>query len=531
MRGGPESTPSNVRLVPSEMPTLIARNRQHGIGSRGPGKPARQIALTAAGSAVFAALSVWAVNGSSLRIADIVVFLGLAFAFWLAPMTVMLATCATAPFIAALSPVTLFAAISGLAVGVASHLTTAKQSVGLAGVWRASKRALGALIALLVGALASGLLDQDPLARLSSPTISLPGTTAYLTTDGTQAMALAFYVVAFIASGVAVRNVRDGSNLLHAAALGGLFVFVAALPEVVSSVSVTLSSGDIARIRGPFGFWNELSLYAMITSVASTGLLLTGSKHREIVIASLISSVSLLLLSGSRIAWLGTLVGVVILVNSTRRANRAVVFASLAASLLTVLAALSSLLAGRAGDSSSTSWRLTLWNRMLGYGFDSPILGNGFGSFRRLTLWEFGNVRFRDLSTVSNNVYEPLGVSAHNELVRAFVEGGIVGVGLLLLLAAGLLECSSRRSTLDVTLRTPHMDSSPAPKIVRAMTLAWLVTWLSDNTIAYVGPSLPLIILTSAVSILAKRQCENTAPRVPKMPVMMVNARPVHGQE
>jgi O-antigen ligase len=99
---------------------------------------------------------------------------------------------------------------------------------------------------------------------------------------------------------------------------------------------------------------------------------------------------------------------------------------------------------GESHESNSWDWRREQWTRMIRFGKEKPLTGQGFGSYQRLTVDEFGleDNRFRTAAAGGTG----LGFTAHNDYVKTFVELGwpglILWAGVLLALVATMVRAA-----------------------------------------------------------------------------------------
>jgi O-antigen ligase len=99
-----------------------------------------------------------------------------------------------------------------------------------------------------------------------------------------------------------------------------------------------------------------------------------------------------------------------------------------------------------AASHNSWAWRTGEWRRMLHFGNDRPLTGQGFGSYSRLTVQQFGveDPHYGTIFDPRNPLTSERGFAAHNDYVRMFVEMGLPGLFLWLALLVGLLATSLR---------------------------------------------------------------------------------------
>jgi O-antigen ligase len=214
-------------------------------------------------------------------------------------------------------------------------------------------------------------------------------------------------------------------------------------------------------IQGPFTHPNYFAFYLVI--VLTVGVVAFIEDRRLAVrlpLAGLMAAALLCLLETyTRSAWIG-FSGVVLLLGLLRYRRLFV-----AGALALVVAAfafptsvhkveqrfgdLSSRSASAAGN--SWTWRTGEWRRMLPYGSRRPFTGQGYGSYSRLTVEEFGT-QDPDYPTIADRRHpatSQLGFAAHNDYVRSFVEDGVPGFVLWLLFLTGLVVVPWRARRAD----------------------------------------------------------------------------------
>jgi O-antigen ligase len=128
---------------------------------------------------------------------------------------------------------------------------------------------------------------------------------------------------------------------------------------------------------------------------------------------------------------------------------------------------------------NSWRWRRGQWERMLPHGMDHPLTGNGFGSYSRVTLEEFGS-RDNQYSTLlipNDPLHSPRGFSAHNDYVKMFVETGFIGLALWVAFLGGMV------GTMLAARRVPEMRGWAEAGLALAIALA--VMSASDNLQGY----------------------------------------------
>jgi O-antigen ligase len=91
-----------------------------------------------------------------------------------------------------------------------------------------------------------------------------------------------------------------------------------------------------------------------------------------------------------------------------------------------------------ANVNNSWTWRKEEWGKMWHWGSEQPLAGQGWNSFQRLTLVQFGlqDPKFRTYTSG----HDALGFTAHNDFVKTFVELGFPGLLLWIAVLLGLVS-------------------------------------------------------------------------------------------
>jgi O-antigen ligase len=143
---------------------------------------------------------------------------------------------------------------------------------------------------------------------------------------------------------------------------------------------------------------------------------------------------------------------------------------------------------------NSLKWRRGEWARMTHFGDEKPLTGQGFGSYPRLTVNEFGfqDGTFSTIQTAPGRGIVGLGFAAHNDYVKLYVETGIPGVLLWIAVLIGLV------ATAASAARVPELR--PWAVAVAALGVAFALMSASDNIQGYAVPLALLFALTGALA-------------------------------
>jgi O-antigen ligase len=279
------------------------------------------------------------------------------------------------------------------------------------------------------------------------------------------------------------------SMLVTVVIVGSLYPIGYALKQYAAG-DLTVRTGQsdsFAAVRGPFNHPNYLAFYLVV--VIGIGLVALFQARAPLIRLALglfvVAASMSLFLTYTRSAWIGAAI-VVLLLGILR--YRVLLVAGV---IVLGLAAFSFPTAARKvqdrfGDLSSSSqshasnswdWRTGQWGRMEHWGWDKPVLGQGFGSYPRISVKEFGLLNphygVRDV----NHPGRPEGIAPHNDYVKMFVETGLVGLALWVLTLLGLAATAGR------ALRAPPL--APYAAGMLAVMLALAMVSIADNVQGY----------------------------------------------
>jgi O-antigen ligase len=245
-------------------------------------------------------------------------------------------------------------------------------------------------------------------------------------------------------------------------------VCLASLDQFAQGFLAWWGGGDpTAPMIGTFFWHNQYATYLLPGLLIGTAQALAATRiHRLVGWVTAPVCLAGVVLSTSRASMLLAGVGVAVVVllvlagpSSSRRTPRVAAALGLGALCAAVTLVLTSPVffqgaasspgaatAARAANESvsqNTGYRLQFWEAAIGQAADRPLLGGGFGSFRELSVTHLPPGAVRPSS-------------AHNELLNAFAEGGLLwglpvalAIGFALLAAVGLLLRQLRRPDAD----------------------------------------------------------------------------------
>jgi len=238
----------------------------------------------------------------------------------------------------------------------------------------------------------------------------------------------------------------------------------------VIGVPVSHEKDGITALKSVFFLSNNLAHFLVPMLILTVAWALSTRGWWRLVACLSVTIVAVeLVLSQTRGAWIGAVIGVIIV---CLLVNRRV---AVAGTLMVVVAALTvpainTRLADLRPDpdqprtESSFAWRVSQWERLLPHVSDSPVTGSGPGAGLRIT-----------------------GKQPHNDYVKAVVETGVVGLGAYVwMLGAGAV--TSWRAWLRV--RRLRSRGSPGVSPVVQATFAAIAAYSIAVMLSAVGENL-----------------------------------------
>lgn len=301
---------------------------------------------------------------------------------------------------------------------------------------------------------------------------------------------------------LSVQNARTARLAFAAVLVGGIQPLLSGFRDLLSG---TYTSKDgFNSVQGPFNFPNEFGFYLVIVLVLAI-VAAFEVRRRSLRIGSIVLAVATLVMlqhTYTRAAWIGfALAFLVLAVFQYRR----LVVVALVAMALAVLAAPSAInsVQARFGDlasqnavnsKNSLKWRRGEWARMTHFGDERPLTGQGFGSYPRLTLKEFGfqDGTFSTISRSPSGAVNGVGFAAHNDYVKLYVETGVPGVLLWIAVLIGIVVTAASAA------RVPELR--PWAVAVAGLAIAFGFMSASDNIQGYAVPVAILFALTGALA-------------------------------
>lgn len=318
----------------------------------------------------------------------------------------------------------------------------------------------------------------------------------------TQWLGVASILAMFCLAAWSVRSIWQLNRLIAVILVSAVYPIFDGLRQYAAgdlTVKAGGTAGEFRAVRGPFTEVNEFALYLVVViAIALVAWMETRSKLVRLgLTALLVGASACLFLTYTRSAWVGLAI-VIVMLGVLR--YRALLVGGLVVMAVAGFAfpTQARQAQGRFGDLStrnaahatnSWNWRTGQWKQMLKYGWQKPVLGQGFGSYQRVSIRQFGldNRHYRTVDG-ADPFGKPRGLTPHNDFVGTFVENGLVGLGLWLAALLGLLATAVRA-------RRYAPVSAIATGMVALMT-ALLVMSFSDAVRGYT-----VVLVTTGVVI------------------------------
>lgn len=302
-------------------------------------------------------------------------------------------------------------------------------------------------------------------------------------------MNLASVLTVFCLAAWAVNTSKRMNTLITAVLLSALVPITIAFEQLAAGETVTRTGSSLKSLRGPFDYPNYFAFYLVVILVIGMVVLMeSGVLAVRVSVGALVAGALVcLFLTYTRAAWIGFALALLTLALMRYRRLLAV------AALIVILAALVAPGAthqaqqrfgdltsrSEANDANSWTWRVDQWSAILPYGFDRPITGQGFGSYSRVTVRHYGhfNHRYPTVQDPKLGVFSRVGFTAHNDYVRMFVEMGLPGLVLWVLVFIGAMVTAGRARRVR--------GLEPVATGMLALTFALALISVSDNLQGY----------------------------------------------
>ena len=292
-------------------------------------------------------------------------------------------------------------------------------------------------------------------------------------------------------AGWAIRDRRSLQLLTVVIGISAIFPCIDALHQFASGNTFNRPGSSFDSVTGPFPHPNYFAFYLVVAITITTIAFLEARSRIERIATALSLGLATvcLALTYTRSAWVG--LAVVLVVLALLRDRRIIAWAGLTLIIASIafpatregvqerFGALGGTQTNGSESDESWAWRTGQWERMVPYGFASPMTGEGFGSYSRVTFKEFGS-RDPVYSTVlvpSDPLHSPRGFLAHNDYVKMFVEMGFPGLILWIGVLAGM-------AGITITARrVPEVRSYADGGL--ALVIALVIMSASDNIQGY----------------------------------------------
>lgn len=302
---------------------------------------------------------------------------------------------------------------------------------------------------------------------------------------------------------LSVTSIARARLVFGAVVIAGIHPVLIGLQQVLNGQFTTKDGFN--SVQGPFEFPNEYGFYLVIVFVMSLVAVLELRDRRLLRIGSgLLAFGALVLLQHTytRSAWIGTALALLVLALFHYRRLIVVAVVALSIAILAAPSAVESVQerfgdlgsSNAASSRSSLDWRRGQWERMLHYGDEKPLTGQGFGSYRRLTVEQFGfqDGSFSTIQTAPGRGIVAVGFAAHNDYVKLYVETGIPGLLLWIAVLVGMIVTAASAA------RVPQLR--PWAVAVASLGIAFALMSTSDNIQGYAVPVAILFALTGALA-------------------------------
>jgi putative inorganic carbon (hco3(-)) transporter len=266
------------------------------------------------------------------------------------------------------------------------------------------------------------------------------------------AMAIKIFVIFLMAASVylvvsqTICSPEEVRKLMWAAAAtAGIIGAYTAVTWMLQSGEV--EQGDYSRAAGIFGYPNALGGFLALAIPPIFALAASENLWWRRLLGYLLATAAMvgLALTYSRGAWIGTAVGLLVLLPILRRGWLAVGLALTTAMVTTagnVLVRAESV--ATPGQDTAYTSRVEIWQTSLGLLAEHPLRGVGLGNFGQA----YGDLMVPNLPLLADTLLIP--EEAHNLFLNLAVEVGLVGVGAFAwLLAVGFLRTWQVRRSAD----------------------------------------------------------------------------------
>lgn len=228
-----------------------------------------------------------------------------------------------------------------------------------------------------------------------------------------ELLRLGTVMMMFVVVNQLVRDRRTMIHIISACYVGLIFPLLYTIYGIVAGAQVSEVKGSLTRLTGPFSQSNTFARYLMFLIVFGVAIYPYVTRRLRLALTGLLGlSVVFLLLSLTITAVVGTLAGIVILIVVQRRKGLAfgLLVALMAGAFLVpgISERLSSFDTGSVSDpqGNSLAWRFSYWTEVLPLANHNPVTGIGL-----------------DVTQYQTDAAK----QPHNDIIRAYVETGVLG--------------------------------------------------------------------------------------------------------
>ena len=246
--------------------------------------------------------------------------------------------------------------------------------------------------------------------------------------------------------------------------------------------------GAFTRITGPFTSSNNFGRYLMVMIVFGVALYPHLERRWRLALAALlVPSAVFLLLTYTRTAILGTVIGLVVvgLIQSKRLLVTLVALSIMALVLVpqfsTRFTSLADVGPGGQPSGNSLAWRVGYWTEVLPLANSNPVTGIGLNSTQLIT----------------DEAKQP-----HNDFIRAYVETGLLGFGAYLAMLIAMVGLGGR----GVRVSPPGSFERGVAAGFMGCAVAFIAVSIAANVLSSVVLLWYLFAFAAAAAFVARQQ-------------------------
>jgi len=317
-----------------------------------------------------------------------------------------------------------------------------------------------------------------------------------------EAMRIITVVVMFAVLERLMHDVPAMKRFLFAAMLSTVFPLLYSASAVLLGDAPIEEKGDFTRFTGPFTQSNTFGRYLMIIIVFGAALYPHLSRRFRVSLGVVLAGCTLLLLlTYTRSALLGTVAGLVVVgaIQSKRLLAALAVIALCALLFVPQLAARFGTVDNTAQPGSGPSgntleWRLSYWSDVLPLASRNPMTGIGLGM---------------------TPYYTSVEKQPHSDLLRAYVETGVIGVGSYVVMLVAMVRTGRR----GVHVTPPGTFERGVATGFLGCAVAFVAVSAVANVISNVATLWYLMAFAAAASTIVRRNgsaAEQRSERTPQ---------------